>query len=588
MKSHVQNIKELYKSCISKADEKRSLWSDISKFVGITVDSNYIENGSTVVSNKQRDIDVEDPTAALAVIQAGDYLDGIVWGSGDNAVTLEPCDELEKKVDKSVLADYYAWRTKRLLSNMNRAEAGFTTARKQGLYDLVAFGTAGVGSFKDTSYPDQSESPYLFHNYGVDNMAIDEGKNGLVDVIFIVYHWRVNRIIAEFESVHDKLPAKILEAERQGLYNNTFKIIQGIYPRDNYKTSLKGKKGTKYCGVWFCDEGDDDIFLKEDFRRLPVGVCRLIKVRGDVWGSSGGSILISTIKATNYIFSQAVENIEKMNDPALGIWNGALFGDSVVDTSSGGMVVFNQSMMGKASGNPMFKLYDTGDPTPIISFLLPYLNDKIATGFKTDILLDFNNENKMTATESMHRYAIRGKSAAGMLSQIKNELLEPIIDRCLQIEDDNGFAGINPVLDAIGAREAKEANKAEIIIPDVVYELMKNGKRWYKIKYNNELERLSRTEVLDRILQALNAVSMMATVYPAIIEAVDWFKMWTDINEYLGVSYMVSADEFKDSIVRQAKIQEQAMMLQGAQMGADAKAKMSRANKDDADAGKSK
>jgi len=583
MNTKYQNLKELYEELTSNRSTYEPVWRDIAAYVGINLNIDYSKN----LSDKGDNLDtyVEDPTAALSVTQAGEYMQGVMWGTGDEALSIEPSDWVLQRAEESSLVKYFGFRTKQLLKNMNHSRAGLNTAMKSYFYDQTSFGTSGVGAFKNSDFLSRKEEhPYVFRSYGVDNMAIDEGKAGLVDVIFITYQWRVNRIYSEFWEVKDKLPKKIQESYKNKKYNDEYTLVHAIYPREDFDPKLKGKRGAKYRGSWFTlEDSDTVIFYEEDFRKLPIGVCRAIKIRGEVYGRSSGSLLISSIKSVNYMFGKTVEILEKMASPSLGIWNSALFGDSVLDTSADGLVTFNQSLMGNAQ-QPVFPIHDVGDPTGIIQFLIPYLNEKIATGFKVDLLLDFSSAKDMTATESMQRYAIRGRSLSGLLQQQKIEMLEPLVDRCIQLEDDMGLRGVDPTNMAELARQAMEAGNSDVIIPDVVLAAMEKGKQWYKIKFNNELERLSRTEAVQRVLQSVNALLMIGSAFPSIVEAVDWYKIWSDVNTYLGTTYATSEKEFKMKMQKQMEIQQQMLQTQQLQAGAEAGKNISEGRKNAAEA----
>lgn len=579
----MQQIRALFKDYKAVRSQYEPLWSDISAIVGITVDGKYMNSSIPHAKSKNMDQDVEDPTAALSVIQAGDYLDGIIWGTGEEALSLEPSEYIKQRMDVKDASKYFEFRTRQLLNNMNHSEAGFSGARKACLYDLTSFGTGGVGAFLNPDYPDIEENPYFFRNFGIDNTCIGEGKNGKVDILFVVYNWSVQRIVDEFDGKvsRDKLPEKVKADLGAGKMTEVHTLVQGIIPRDKkeYLKGKKGKLGTRYRSVWFYDDEQEDIFYEEGFRRFPVGMCRMIKVRGEVYGRAPGTILINSIKAVNYMVSQSIQVIEKMQDPAIGIWNNALFGGSALDSSSSGIVVLNNDQIPQGR-DPFYPIHDVGDPHHLIGFLIPYLNEKIATGMKVDILLDFASQKDMTATESMQRYSIRGKSVAGNLTQIKDELLERNVDRCLQLEDDNGLAGVNPKIDKAGVEQAKQANRPDIVIPEPVLEAMEKGIRWYKVRYNNELERMIKNEAIDRLIQAVNGLTMISALYPQIIEAVEWYKLWKDVNDLLGINYIKDEDEFKVKIMEQAQMQRDAMMLQGAQMGADALHKGAQAEKE--------
>jgi hypothetical protein len=269
------------------------------------------------------------------------------------------------------------------------------------------------------------------------------------------------------------------------------------------------------------------------------------------------------------------------------MWNNALLGDNVLDTSADGTTVFNPAMAGDGK-NPVFPLYDVGDPSKIIQFLVPYLNEKIATAFKIDILLDFSEQSSKTATEMMPRAVIRGKSLAGMLQQQKCEMLEPLIHRCISIEEDKGRLGIDANIFAQQAKMLSDAGRMDQIIPESVLWCKANGKPWYKIKFNNELEKLSRVEQLEALMQMLNAVTAIAAVYPGILEAIDWYKFLEDFKEALNVggTFVLSADEFKNKIAAQAEMQAKMAQIQMAQVGATAMKDTSTAAKNQAEAKK--
>lgn len=593
MKKDFDSIKELWQAVKTNRARNLALWQSIASIIGINVDPQYDVTANNKVG-QETDESVDDPTAAIAVNQAGDYLMGVVWGTGSGVFNLEPSDYVLERQTMSEVEAYFKFCTNRTLNDMNHANAGLNTAMKQYFYDQAGFGTSGIGAFPNKAYDAKvEENPFFFRNYGVDNLAIDEGKNGLVDIIFVQYRWRVNRIVSEFAMVEGKLDSKAfakLPADIQGAYttndaNKEFTIVHGIIPRDDFNPRMKGKKGTKYSGVWFSDDFPDAPFFEEDYKTLPIAVCRAIKIRGDVYGRTGGTMIISTIRSVNYMVGKVIEIVEKQASPSLGMWNNALLGDNVLDTSSDGTTVFNPAMAGDGK-TPVFPLYDVGDPSKIIQFLIPYLNEKIATAFKIDILLDFAEQSSKTATEMMQRAVIRGKSLAGMLQQQKCELLEPLINRCVSIEQDKQRLGIDAGVFEDQAKMLSDVGRADQLIPEAVLWCIANGKPWYKIRFNNELEKLSRTEKLESLMQMLNAITAIAAVYPGILEAIDWYQMLADFKDALNIqgNFVLSADDFKTKIAAAAEAQSKMMQLEMMKTGAGAIKDSSAAAKNNADA----
>ena len=570
----------LYDQLRANRDRTKPLWDSISQYVGIGTDPDYAWNGAKGNKSEQLDQYVDDPTAAISVNQAGDYLMGIMWGTGENVLSLVPSKHVEELIDPEALAGFYKYASSQTLYHLNHPEAGYQTALRPYAYDQVAFGTSGIGLFVNRGFKEgRDEHALVARNYGVDNVVIDEGKSGMVDFVFATYNWRVNRIVSEFamkdgaidEAKLATLPKQIKDAYTKKNVNDTFDIVFGMSPNEMYNPRLKGKKGARYRGVWFfpdkTDASNDKYFMEEFFNERPINMARMIRIRGDVWGRASGTMLISSIRSVNYMISTSIEVMEKMADPALGVMSNAVFGDNVLDTSPSGLTVFNSTL---AQGNPTFPLYDVGDPTNLVKFLVPYLNEKITTAFKIDVLLDFASSKEMTATESMQRFVIRGQSLSGVLTQQKNERAIPDVKRAVSILTDLGEIGVNPKTDAERASRLTARNLTERIIPDEVLQVMDSGKPWYEIHFNNELEKLIRTEKVQSLLQILNAIGAIAGLYPEIVLSVDWYKLLKDINDNLDANnqVMFTKAQFDGALAKIEEAKAAALQMQLGREGA--------------------
>jgi hypothetical protein len=347
--------------------------------------------------------------------------------------------------------------------------------------------------------------------------------------------------------------------------NQVFTVIQAILPRNEYTPGALGVNGCKYCGYWF-EENESNFFRKEDYHDLPIAVARAIKIRGEIYGRASGTMLISTIRCINAAVSLSMQAMAKMVNPPIGILNTALFGDDVVDTSENGLTVFNAAML--AGANPIMPMQDVLDPQQLVQWLVPYLNEKVATAFKIDILLDFSAQSDMTATESLQRFSIRGRSISGMIMQQKTELFEPLIRRCVSICMENGIMGVNPDDDK-AVKDLIDLGKRERIIPEAVMECIKDGKEWYKIHFNNEVDRLGKTEKVDDLLKLINLITAMMSVNPQISMAIDWYNLLADVCDALGLKHnIISEKDFEAQIQAQAQQQAQLMQAQAGQLQA--------------------
>lgn len=575
-----KTIYEMYLEMKAEAKKYKPLWDSIAKFSGIGVDPDYIFSDK---GNKSDDLDayVDDPTSALSVNQQSDYMIGIVWGTGDGVFQLRPSRYVLELAEPEDLADYYDFITEQVLYHMNHSEAGLHTALRAYMADQAAFGTSGIGAFPNNAFKERIEDhANIFRSYGIDNMVGDEGKSGKFDKVGVIYRWKLSRILSEFctqdgaitDQSIEVMPDPIKQAYKNKRMNEEFNLVYMQLPRENYDPKLRGVNGTRYRGVWFMDSGPNskgnNIFYEEAYHEKPIAVCRQIKVRGQVYGRSSGTMLNSTIRAVNFLVGLVIEITEKMSNPALGMFNSAILGDAILDSSPNGLTIFNQ--LAASSQRPVFPLHDVGDPSEIVKFIIPYLNEKITTAFKIDLLLDFSSAKNMTATESLKRYAIRGKSLSGMLQQQKIELLEPLTRRCISILDNMNELGYNADTDQDRIKKLKKVNQAKRIIPPAVLQVKKDGRAWFDIRFNNELEKLTRTEAVEKLIQVLQTVTAIAAVYPQITMAVDWYKFLNDINNNLDGSnqILIGENAFKAEIDKMAKQQAQIQALQAGQAGA--------------------
>lgn len=581
-----ESLYDRYTAAKIERDMYMPLWRDISRYVGIGVTPDQTREKKSTI--EKMDTYVDDPTAAISVNQFGDYMLGIMWGTGDGTVSVLPSNDVLQRVKAEEVAAWYKFVTDQVQYHTNHPNAGLNTALKPYAYDQATFGNSGVGAFPNPRYRKGDHNALIFRNYGVDNTSFSLGLNGMPETIYVDCRWSIQRIIEEFCSGNDgidqetikKLPKKIRESYERGKMSETFDLVLAVMPRGDYDPKLIGKRGRRYVGAWFLnDKSSCEVFREENYSSLPIAMCRQIVVRGETYGRASGTMMLSTIKSVNFMVGTVMEILEKQGDPALGIFNNALFGDSVLDSSPHSLTVFNPAVA--TDKNPVFPLYDVGDPSGIIKILIPYLNEKITTAFKVDALLDFNSAKDMTATESLQRYAIRGKSLSGLLVQQKSELLYPLCVRCVNLLWEMGELGIDASANQNDAFLAKNVGRGNTIIPDVVRECVQAGKPWYEIKFNNELEKLTRTEAVEALLKVLQAVSAVAAIYPAIVEAIDWYQYVHDLNEFLlpNSRIMIGAEAFKAKLQAKAQQQQQMLAVQAGHVAAQAQNQSAQAAK---------
>jgi len=550
-------------------------WKDIQNYVAITNDINVdFEDNRT--GSEQKDVFINDPTAFISTNQAGDYLAGILWNSG--IITLEPSTYVKKNSTED-LSEFYKNASNITQEQIDSSDAGFQAILKSYCYDQFSFATSGIGAFRSKEFDNgQSECCLTFKPYGVWNSCIDEGSSNKVNVIYTVYNWRLNKIVDEFcynkdgeldETIIAKLPEELKQAYDAKDYNKKFKLVYGILPHDHYQMGKRGVKGARYKGFWFL-EGSKQVFNVDYYKELPIAVCRAIRVNNQEYGESSGSLAISSIKMLNYITGNAVDNIDKTTNLPLGVVSGSLVNGNTINTSANKVTQFNAKAMGDGK-SPVFPIATVGDISGLVNFLIPKAEKDIVNVFKIDQLLDSNSATSMTATESSYRMSIRGKSTSGLISQQKTELLEPLTHRDISIIQDCKLYGY--ILDELPETTEEEiAFKKKVIedkefIPEPVVKAMRDGKRWYKLRFNGELEKLANSELYDALARFLQLAQAVFGIVPETVMAMKGYellKLIKDISNLNNDNLMLSETEFKNALKAKAEIEQKQMDIQSA------------------------
>lgn len=581
-----QIVLQRYEDCKTERQKNIKLWKDVNKYVAIASDI-ASEFEDSVDESKQRDKYINDPTAYIATTQLTDYLVGLIWGTGEDVLALEPNDYILNQVSNSdELNEFYRHATAVTLREFNHEEAGFLGALTSFIQGQVNYGTSGAGCYPSKEYIEgQAENILQFNNYGVYNSCFDEGKNGKISVVYSVRHWRLARIIDEFavkeegidEELFNKLPKEIKDAYDKKEYNKKFKIIHGILPHKDYSVGKIGKKGTKYKGFWFTEESKK-IFFEEYYREMPAAVCRSIRIANKIYGASFATLAITSIKLLNYIAGKAIRNAEKMTDRPKGYFSGSLPAGEIIDTSADGLTPFKDQSDGKP---PIFDIDEVGDISALVNILIPKAEKDISTIFKIDRLLDFNAEVAMTATESMQRFNIKSKSEIGIIIQILHEFLLPILYRGISVLEEAEAFGVR--YDSPDAQELILKGKQKFVVPEVVQNAIDNNKRWYKIKFRNSINQIINAEKFEWLSNFILLFAQLLNLDPVLSEAVKSYNLLAFAKQILNFGnedFMKSKADFEDAVKKIQEQQETMMKLQAENLGSNTVKNIAGAEKD--------
>jgi hypothetical protein len=513
------------------------LWSLIAQILG-TGETYGDELGELRYDESQTlDRMAYDPMCKRAIDTISDYYASLVFPT-NNPFAIVPSVP-DKDVRQSDM-DWFEEQSNKIIKALYSDKSGFLEVRSLFYRDWDTFGTS---AFFTTESADD-DCPFVVQQFGVDAMAIQDGKNNAPEYAVLTFNWFPQVIVDYFGGEDSKLygllPADVRDDYTKGEWKQRHKLFCIIHKNTEYSPDAKmGERTAKYEGVWVFD-GEDKIFARNTYFENPLAVARYARVRGEVYGRSDVSNFINTIAAINGILYLAYQAAGKMADPAIGVYDNALAQDTEVDTDAGAIIALDSTF---ASGaNPIVPIQDIGDIAPITDFLLKYLSEELVKAFKLDIIVPIVQTGTMTATEFVNRLALQSEVLSGVLMRHLAQIdgfYKRVVNICARRE---GF------LDMANA-------------PQFVKDAIKNGKPWYDVKFNNSIVNIINSSKQRDFVNTCNSLLMAAQLDQSILADID---MYDSVLEIVKDSVLQNVLPTKQEH-NQRKAQREIMAIQAQQ-----------------------
>lgn len=485
---------------------------------------------------------------------AASAIAGNLWPNGARSFRLArprnvPNGPVEKK--------YYQDITEVAHDIMDASEANLATSVDEYMLDQTGFGISGI-HVEDT---EELNQPLRYSAVNVKNLVIAENRDGVVDTVFLDNQYTVRQCVDEFGK--DNVGKQTLERYEQGVFEDKVRVMQAIEPRREGRFGY-GNRNLPISSLYF--EFDSGKILKESgYAQMPVIVSRFLKALGEVYGRSPAMFAMPAIMRLNIVWEYLMRAQEKQLDPPLYLLDNGALGPALVDSSPGGLSIFNMSGMGEKS--PVGTLFDVGDTRGAFE-LIEDLSQSISKAFFIDRLMDFNNEAKMTYGETLIRDRMRGEGLSSTFKRQETEMFSPLIKTSVNILFDKGLLGV--IRGSEKEAELLANGISPIYLPETVIKAMETGQKVYDIQYISPANRIMRTEQLQSITNAWDIHMAAAQAIPDILDNLDPDETSRMVTELTATERM-TRDETSRANIRtlRANAQAQAQQMQAAQVASD-------------------
>lgn len=522
-----------------KADRApwETLWQEIGTFCSPRRQYNL---GGTVTPSTEKEARLFDTTAITA---AETLANGqLAWMSPMETAwfAFEPGDRFLSEAAKRYYTDCTA-RTRKKLSTSN-----FYTSIHEFYLDRGTFGTAAL--FVEPG----RKSPLNVQHWPVGTYVIDCDYEGNVDTVHREHSYTLRQLVSEFglQNLSDKLQ-KAAATDKQ--WGEKFAVVVSILPREERDKSKIDAANMPYACIFW--EVDTRHKLRETgYEEMPVFVSRYLEwgsVFGSMYGWSPAFMALPNARQLNFLQKMMDALAEKMAFPPM-MAPEELEGE--IDANANGVTYFSSDLAGRLP-QPLQRneRYDIG---------LQRVEERqkaIEKAFHVDLFQMFAQlEKQMTAREISARETEKLIQFSPTFARLTTELFNPCLQRLFGIGLRNGWYGeppkelLTPISDTL----------ADVAMPEVTY--------------SSRIALALRSLPAMAYYRTLERVSMIAPLYPEVLDNYDFDKAERETSLADGVPPEYMAEEEDVAAVRQARAdaaQAQQQMDQAA-VAAEAAAKL--------------
>jgi len=449
-------------------------------------------NGRVYGSEGQKKTeDMFDATASIACQRFAAVMESLATPQSGIWHRLVPADKLLKK--NRAVRMYFDDVTDLLFSLRYRPVANFVGNSQQVYQSLGAYGNG-------TLFIDQPDSGrgLRYRNVHLGETYYDVNHAGVVDTMYRCFWLDARQAIQKFgDALPDSIKSKV--DAKQNV--EKFEFVHCVYPRADYDPGRVDVKGKIYASVYI-SRLEEKQLSEGGFNSFPYATARYTQASGEIYGRGPAQWVLPSIKILNEQKKTVLKQGHRIVDPVLLVHD-----DGIMDGFSLRSGAMNSGAVNK-DGRPLVIPLSTGNLTvgdKMMDMEKSIINDAfLITLFQ--ILIDTP---QMTATEVLERAREKGMLIAPTSGRLQAEFLGPMIERELDLLDQQG---ILPAMPAILAQSGGA----------------------YKIEYDSPMARMQRSEKAAGFLRAFGVATDFAqrTGDPS---ALDWFEIDVAMPEIMDI-----------------------------------------------------
>ena len=319
---------------------------------------------------------------------------------------------------------------------------------------------------------------------------------------------RINRFGHEFlltakelaETFGEQALPDAVRAELARETDTAHKVIHLIVPNDAFDAEKRAFRHFKYASVYCLEDGT--LLRQSGYREFPVIAARWeVKSACDTYGRSPAWKCLGDVKMLQKMQKTKLVALDKSTNPPMMVSSNV---QGEVNLLPGGITRFNGTT--DAAVKPAYEVHP--DLTALDE-AVKSVREMIRAQFFADVfvMLSAQNYTRMTAAEVAERHQEKMLVLGPVLERLKNELLDPLIERTFRILTRQGL--LPPPPPALVGLEIE-------------------------VSYISTIAQAQKAAGLGALLQGLGYASELAKTCPQVLERVDYERALEEGWEIVG------------------------------------------------------
>ena len=365
----------------------------------------------------------------------------------------------------------------------------------------------------------------------IGEFMLGENDFGRVDRFAREFYMTTWQLVQQFGL--DNVPQSVKQKFNNKQFTSTHKICHLITPNTDRKPGRDGNKNMPWVSVYFMD-GQNGFLRESGYEDFPVIAARWeLNRASDVYGHAPGWTTLGDVKMLQKLQKTMLVALDKATNPPVQVSAGV---QGEINLLPGGITRYNSNT--DAGVKPVFQ---ANTDLKSLSYIIEQTKSQISKQFFADMFLMISNVDagKMTATEVAERTQEKMMMLGPVLERLKNELLDPLIERTFNICLRAGI--LPPAPEEIQGRELH-------------------------VSYISMIAQAQKAAALNTIRQGCAFASELAAANPTVLDILDYDGALREGLTAIGATpKMIRAEEdVQNARLERAKAQQAAQ--QQAQM----------------------